>query len=96
MEFGDLESYFDEPHHAHLSYLKHHFCHSGFSVAQREGVPYSSFMAPCGIVIVLNFPPDSLWEKRHSCFPSGGNAGSFNDTLNSLLKLVSGLNHFSP
>ena len=65
-------------------------------MAQREDVTCTSFMTTGGIVIVLNFPPDSLWEKKHSCFPSEGNEGFFNGTLNSLLKLVPGLNHFSP
>jgi len=49
------------------------------------------FMTPGGIVFVLNFPPDSLWEKQHSCFPNDGDDGYFNDTLRSLLKLVSGV-----
>ena len=88
-----MERYFDLPAHARL---KTHFWHSGFSVAQREGVPWTSFMEPGGFVIVLHFPPDSLWEKKHSCSANAVNDGFFNRTMNSLLKRVPGLNHISP
>jgi hypothetical protein len=88
-----LEAYFELPAHARL---KAHFWHSGFSVAQRQGVPYTSFMLPGGFVMVLHFPPDSLWEKKHSCSANALKDGFFNSTLNSLLKRLAGLNHFSP
>ena len=87
------EDSFELPAHARL---KEHFWHSGFSVAQREGVPYTSFMLAGGFVIVLYFPPDSLWEKKHSCSANELKDGFFNSTLNSLLKRIGGLNHFSP
>ena len=65
-------------------------------MAQRQGVPYTSFMLPGGFVMVLHFPPDSLWEKKHSCSANALKDGFFNSTLNSLLKRITGLNHFSP
>lgn len=47
-------------------------------------------------MIVLNFPPDSLWVKKHSFSANELKDGFFNITLNALLKRIPGLNHFSP
>jgi len=50
-----------------------------------------------GIVFVLNFPPIDLLDNGmlHSGSPNASKNGFFNSTINTLLKLIPGLTHFS-
>jgi len=86
-EFGDLESFLNEPRNAGV---KNNFWPSAFSVFQRAGVPYTPFMREGGIVFVLNFPPSDLLDNGmlHSGSPNASKDGFFNSTINTLLKLI--------